>query len=91
MLLNFDGVPKSENNNEPQFNEEMGSYMSIESGFCVKKPKKYCDFTGFPCKYVHKNSGLRYTEEGHYRQIEKMALNKVENYLEIRRAVTVLK
>ena len=71
MLINFDSSAKPTeyvlNENVPPFNEELGSYMSIESGISVKRQSKYCDFTGFLNKFTHKQSGLRYTEECHFR------------------------
>jgi len=64
MLVNLDGVPQSDGyTNFVQFNEERGSFMNIEAGISVKIKARYCDFTGFPNKYTHKDSGLRYCEQ----------------------------
>jgi hypothetical protein len=77
ILFNFDNDSTKESKTDqkievPTYNFEKGSYMSIEGGFSVRIRSKYCDFTGFSMKYIHKESGLRYREEKHIRWIEKM-------------------
>ncbi len=85
ILLNFDPTdehksyslanPQSTIQNAelgPVYNLQKGSYMSIDSGISVRLPAKYCDFTGFPGKYKHKVNTLRFTEDRHYMQMEKM-------------------
>ena len=98
MLINFDSSAKPCEyvSNEAQyqfatFNEELGSYMSIESGISVRRTSRYCDFTGFRNKFTHKVSGLRYREECHFNQIEKMPLSKVEEILSIRKVIAPIK
>ena len=76
MLINYDSSAKPTeyivNENLPPYNEEPGSFMSIEAGISVKKPGRFCDFTGFKNMFTHKETGLRYTKGGHFNQIEKM-------------------
>jgi len=92
ILLHFDNV---ENNGlldaGSQFNQQLGSYMSIDCGLSVKIPPRYCDFTGFHAKYRHKVNGLRYTQDDHFTAINKMQNSKVEEYLSCRKANTFLK
>ena len=63
MLVNFDGVIRAQDELLPTFNEEIGSYMSIESGISVRVRPKYCDFTGFRNRYTHRGCQIRYSEE----------------------------
>lgn len=76
MLINYDSTSRPAeymlNEMIPPFNEELGSYMSIEAGISVKRPGRFCDFTGFKNRYTHKETGIRYTEESHFNQLEKM-------------------
>jgi hypothetical protein len=65
--------------------------MSVDSGISVRLPSKFCDFTGFHGKYKHKINGLRYTEEGHFYQIEKMQNSKVEEIISCRKNVSMFK
>jgi len=91
VLLNFDGSTQPNLQEGPVFNRELGAYMSIDSGISVRLQAKYCDFTGFFAKYKHRVNGLRYTEEGHFQMIEKMQNNKVEEYLQQRKATAFVK
>jgi hypothetical protein len=65
--------------------------MSIESGISVKVRAKFCDFTGLTHLYTHKESGLRYSEERHFRAIEKMQNTAIQEQLSFRKAIAVLK
>ncbi|CDW75139.1 UNKNOWN [Stylonychia lemnae] len=97
ILTNFDNNPQNANNQEsskdqgPQYNQEIGSYMSIDCGISVRVQPKYCDFTGFFSKYKHKVCGLRYTEDWQYQMIDKMQNSKIEEYLQQRKAFVFLK
>ena len=89
MLYNFDGHEIDPKN--PAFREDVGSFMSIESGISVKVKNKYCDFTGFPSRYTHKESTMRFLEQCHVKVIEKLPFSKVEEVLGWRKAVAALK
>jgi hypothetical protein len=65
--------------------------MSIDSGLSVRLPAKYCDFTGFHGKYRHRVNGLRFTEDRHFTQIDKMQNSKVEEVLSCRKAINYIK
>ena len=94
ILINFDpdGTDRLIQNPEgTQYSQQLGSYMSIDSGISVKIAPRYCDFSGFHAKYKHRINGLRYTEETHYGQIEKMQNSKLEEYLSCRKAVVLFK
>eukprot|EP00347_Sterkiella_histriomuscorum_P010417 403376382 len=95
ILTNFDNNPIQEGpitaNLGPQYNYELGSFMSIDGGISVKVHHRYCDFTGFFSKYKHKVNGLRFTEDRHYGWIDKMQNSKVEEYLQQRKAFASIK
>lgn len=95
MLINYDSSERPAqyivNEAQPPYNEELGSFMSIEAGLSVARPPRYCDFSGFRHQYTHKETGIRYTQEKHFYQIEKMQLSKVEEILSIRKIIAPLK
>ena len=91
MLVNFDNAQPAGPNEEQTFNEELGSYMSIESGISVRVRPRYCDFTGFRNRYTHKETLLRFTQEQHCKAIEKMQNSVVQEILQNRKAVAAFK
>jgi hypothetical protein len=90
ILLNYDHQEKTEKD-IPTYNPDQGSYMSIEAGISVRVRAKFCDFTGLTHMYTHKESGLRFSEERHFRLIEKMQNTAIQEQLSHRKAILVLK
>ena len=74
---------------EPQ--DKIGSYNSVDVGFSVKKPHKYCDFVGFHAKYQDPKTGLRYYNNEFYPLISSMTDGQRDQYLSIRKANIILK
>ena len=91
MLVNFDNAQVAAPNEEQTFNEELGSYMSIEAGISVRVRPRFCDFTGFRNRYTHRETQLRFTREEHYKAVEKMQNSVVQEILQNRRAVAAFK
>ncbi|KAK4898032.1 chromatin-remodeling complex subunit ies6 [Elasticomyces elasticus] len=67
------------------------TYTSIAAGPSTKKPQKYCDITGLPCKYTDPKTGMYYYNAEMYKRIQSLTTAQVQEYLEIRKANTVLK
>ncbi|KAK5701107.1 chromatin-remodeling complex subunit ies6 [Elasticomyces elasticus] len=66
------------------------TYTSIAAGPSTKKPQKYCDITGLPCKYTDPKTGMYYYNAEMYKRIQSLTTAQVQEYLEIRKANTVL-
>ena len=76
--------------NDP-YQDEIGSYNSVDVGFSVKKPIKYCDFVGFHANYQDPKTSMRYFNREFYQIIKKMTDGQRDQYLQIRKANVVLK
>ena len=70
-----------------QFNQDLGSYLSIDSGITVKPQTKYCDITGFQSRYTDRNSGLRFYSSSIIKESEKLSEEIKMQYLEMRKAI----
>ncbi|KAK5680544.1 chromatin-remodeling complex subunit ies6 [Elasticomyces elasticus] len=66
------------------------TYTSIAAGPSTKKPQKYCDITGLPCKYTDPKTGMYYYNAEMYKRIQSLTTAQVQEFLEIRKANTVL-
>jgi hypothetical protein len=71
--------------------DQLGSYSSIDGGISVKRPAKYCDFTGFSTKYQDPKTGLRYFNTDFYPYVKTIPDSVRDDYLAIRKANIVLK
>lgn len=69
----------------------MGSYYSIDGGISVKKPKKYCDFTGFHSTYEDPKSHLRYFNKDFYPYVSSIPDSTRDDYLALRKANIILR
>ena len=69
----------------------MGSFNSIDGGITVKKPIKYCDFTGFHANYTDPKTQLRYYDKEFYPICRNMAESAKDDYLSLRKANVILK
>jgi INO80 complex subunit C len=76
--------------NDPS-QEHLGSYSSIDGGISVKKPIKYCDFTGFHTTYQDPKTGLRYFNNDFYPYVKEIPEGVKNEVLSIRKANVVLK
>ena len=75
---------------EPNKNSA-GSYSSIDVGFSVKRPKKYCDFVGFHAKYSDPKTGVRFYNSELFPIVQKLNDGQKDQYLSIRKANVILK
>lgn len=57
----------------------------------MKKPNKYCDFTGFTTKYQDPKTGLRYYDSEYYQYVTGIPDSIRDDLLSIRKANIVLK
>ena len=76
--------------NDPH-SDQIGSYSSIDGGISVKKPKKYCDFTGFHSTYEDPKSHLRYFNKDFYPYVTTIPDSTRDDYLALRKANIVLR
>ncbi|CDW76879.1 UNKNOWN [Stylonychia lemnae] len=74
-----------------QFGEQLGSYQSIDGGISVKKPNKYCDFTGFHTNYQDPKTSLRYYNIDFYQVVRGLPEGAKNDHLAIRKANVVLR
>lgn len=65
--------------------------MSIRAPPSLYPTKKYCDFSGFESKYLDPKTRLRYCNTTVFSIIRALSLDQVSEYLEVRRARTILK
>ena len=76
--------------NDPN-SDKLGSYTSIDGGISVKRPAKYCDFTGFTTKYQDPKTALRYFNSDFYPYVKTLPDSVKDEYLAIRKANVILK
>eukprot|EP00347_Sterkiella_histriomuscorum_P008069 403346492 len=76
--------------NDP-YGEQLGSYQSIDGGISVKKPNKYCDFTGFHTNYQDPKTALRYYNNDFYPVVKNIPEGVKNEYLAIRKANVILR
>ena len=76
--------------NDPH-GDQLGSYQSIDGGISVKKPVKYCDFTGFHAPYQDPKTSLRYFNNDFYPYVKTIPESVKDEYLAMRKANVVLR
>ena len=64
---------------------------ALDAGPSTSKPPKYCDFTGFPCSYKDKKTGLRYYDKLIFEIVESISEPIKNQYLSMRNALFVIK
>lgn len=57
----------------------------------MKKPTKYCDFTGFKAPYQDPKTSLRYFNNDFYPYVKSLPESAKNEYLAIRKANIILK
>ena len=58
--------------NQDERQTHLGSYQSLDAGFSVDKPRKYCDFVGFSARYTDPKTGLRYYNSEFYPLVQSL-------------------
>lgn len=67
------------------------TYVNIDTPPSMLPPKKYCDITGLPAKYMDPVTKIRYASKEVFRMVRKMQEHKVEEFLSLRHAQTRIK
>lgn len=70
---------------------DRATYLSIEAAPSTRPAKKYCDFTGLPAKYTDPQTKLRFSGPDAFATVRGMNEHRVQEFLALRGAQSLIK